>query len=751
MHVIQSVAARLRQPANRYDRPDRERHMGKRDLRQVKRIMAVLLCAFIFIAFTPAPAFALESEGAEAAEEIETELAEAAADAVLEETPAEVPAEALSTGEETSTEEASKETAAAEEIELGTAGPGTVEPNTSLGDPDSLLEGYMDKQLKEELGTVPAQKSLKKKAAASKRRETLTSGGKVIYDGLKEFADSVASGSKASSIAAVDITDVFSDYFVSKTVDGTVYNVVTSQSLGISSAVYVKKTVNGVEYWTFSDEAKAKLYDFEKVLYALMADEPYAFYWYDKTEGVAYAVDGLRINRTGTTSDLYFVAGTRPHFTAWFTVSTDYSADGTGSYTVDTSKTGKAAEAVANAAKIITDNASATDLAKLTAYKNKICELTSYNNAAVINPDYPYGDPWQMIHVFDDDTTTNVVCEGYAKAFQYLCDHTDFADSSIECDSVSGIMRGGTGAGLHMWNILHMDDGENYLADVTNSDTGTIGSRGGLFLSPALAGGSVSSGYGYDTGTDGKADVTYIYDEETRSIFSDSELMMAESEYLAHEHVLKDISYEWSADGKTCTAHATCETGGETLTRKAVVTGEVKTPATCTEKGVTTYTATFRQDRLETQTIDIEDIPAHGHRYHAAVTRAASEGVTGLMTYTCSVCGDRYTRTIPAIYYPADLPVVKISKPKAGKGKMTVKWKKVSKKNQKKIQGIEIQVATDPGFTNIVRTAYAGKKKTSKAIKGLSRKTVYYVRIRAYNNAGGRHVSTWRSKSVKVK
>ena len=99
-----------------------------------------------------------------------------------------------------------------------------------------------------------------------------------------------------------------------------------------------------------------------------------------------------------------------------------------------------------------------------------------------------------------------------------------------------------------------------------------------------------------------------------------------------------------------------------------------------------------------------------------------------------------------------DLPAVKISKPKAAKKKITVKWKKVSKKNQKKIQGVEIQVATDAGFTDIVKTANGSKKKVSKAVKGLKSKTKYYVRIRAYKNAAdGKHVSAWKTKSVKVK
>ena len=111
--------------------------------------------------------------------------------------------------------------------------------------------------------------------------------------------------------------------------------------------------------------------------------------------------------------------------------------------------------------------------------------------------------------------------------------------------------------------------------------------------------------------------------------------------------------------------------------------------------------------------------------------------------------------TPPAPAAPAeiqDLPAVKLSKPAAAKKAVTVKWKKVSKKDLKKIQGIEIQVATDSGFTDIVKATTAGKKKTSKKIKGLTSKQTYYVRVRAYKNAAdGKHVSAWRAKKVKIK
>ncbi|MBR2539229.1 MAG: leucine-rich repeat protein [Mogibacterium sp.] len=99
-----------------------------------------------------------------------------------------------------------------------------------------------------------------------------------------------------------------------------------------------------------------------------------------------------------------------------------------------------------------------------------------------------------------------------------------------------------------------------------------------------------------------------------------------------------------------------------------------------------------------------------------------------------------------------DLPAVKISKPKAAKKAVTVKWKKVSKKNQKKIGGIEIQVATDSAFTNIIKSTTAGKKKTSKKIKGLTSKQTVWVRVRAYKDAAdGKHVSAWKTKKVKIK
>ena len=89
----------------------------------------------------------------------------------------------------------------------------------------------------------------------------------------------------------------------------------------------------------------------------------------------------------------------------------------------------------------------------------------------------------------------------------------------------------------------------------------------------------------------------------------------------------------------------------------------------------------------------------------------------------------------------------------SGKGKITVKWKhfkhtsKKTKKIWKKIKKVQVQCATDKTFKNIVKDVKIGRGKTKYAIKGLNKKTTYYVRVRYYDGTG---YSAW-SKVKKVK
>lgn len=101
----------------------------------------------------------------------------------------------------------------------------------------------------------------------------------------------------------------------------------------------------------------------------------------------------------------------------------------------------------------------------------------------------------------------------------------------------------------------------------------------------------------------------------------------------------------------------------------------------------------------------------------------------------------------------AKLPRPSIKKPAGAKKSATVKWKKLSKKDVKKVQGIEVQAATDKKFTQNVVTKGVKKTKASLKIKKLKSKKTYYVHVRTYKKIGGvKHVSKWsKAKKVKIK
>ena len=102
-------------------------------------------------------------------------------------------------------------------------------------------------------------------------------------------------------------------------------------------------------------------------------------------------------------------------------------------------------------------------------------------------------------------------------------------------------------------------------------------------------------------------------------------------------HAYGQPEFLWSADGKTCTVTFTCgndETHVEVL--DAEVTSNLKTAPTCTEKGVTVYTAkvTF-EGKDYTATLELTDIPAIGHAYGEPAFQWSADGKTCTVTFTC--------------------------------------------------------------------------------------------------------------------
>lgn len=296
-------------------------------------------------------------------------------------------------------------------------------------------------------------------------------------------------------------------------------------------------SVTFVPSWTYEElglagwdeaavkEAVSRELDISLVVDCLLVDCPAELYWFDKTDGIKIAY-GLSASGNTVSVTPYMIS---------MPVAEGYRADPSDLYSVSTAKTGAAQTALTKAQEIVSQNKDKTTYEKLLAYKDAICDLTSYNHKAADTAGTPYGDPWQLIYVFDGDPSTNVVCEGYAKAFQYLCDL-----SGIPCYTVTGVMQGGTGAGGHMWNIVPLD-GKNYLVDVTNCDTGTAGAPDLLFLKGVM--GSVKEGYvaqgiGHT--------ITYTYDQEIIDLYNTDILTLSDTDYNPDQAV---HTHSYDADG----------------------------------------------------------------------------------------------------------------------------------------------------------------------------------------------------------
>lgn len=434
-----------------------------------KRLLSALLALSVLLGSMPV--YALEDATPATPDPATVSTTETAADAAagavessVADSAAEAPAE-------------NTETQMTEEVTVDTS-------DADLPSNDELFALYMRQLMYP--GQVPSTM-----ANWGQEENVLNEKEKAVYDTLKRFIQSVAKGENAENgiIKTEAIAIPVSGTFTYEQVNAT-----GPDDVELSSKVIA---------------ALGKEIDLGKVLDCLLVDCPAELYWYDKVAGITYGY-----SFTLTTEKVSVVC------TASMSVAGAYS---TGKrYEVDASKVQSAYAALDKAQEIVNEHQSDSTYEKLLAYKNEICNLTSYNDdAAEESNNTPYGDPWQLIYVFDEDPNTTVVCEGYAKAFQYLCDL-----SRIDCYTVTGTMGGGKGAGAHMWNIVPMD-GQNYLVDVTNCDEGTIGNPDKLFM--AGTAGTVQGGYTFAISS---SDITYKYDPtETIGFYPDSILTLASSKY----------------------------------------------------------------------------------------------------------------------------------------------------------------------------------------------------------------------------
>ena len=453
-----------------------------------KRLTAALLSLTIMVsAFAPAVYALDETQPQQVQIEEQQEMTETAEDDIVENEDADVLADAETTEEQLQTEEAEvqQDNITQQSVEEVTFVTENVVVDTDLPENDEIFDAYVEQQF---YGNEIA-------VFGTAGRDRLSDTEKAIYDLLKARIEKVAEngGTTAESFAVSDIFENNPTF--------------TATDLGIS-AFDNASSEHATIVWNAFKAYYEQQFNTHDILVALLHDCPYELYWFDKVSGMSIS-SSISYSGVGYLSDAKIIG---IHFS--FKVAADYQS---GDNTTVTSEVADVKTAVANANAIAEKYAGKSDYEKMLGFKNEICALTDYNYDA-LTAGTPYGNPWQMIYVFDGDETTRVVCEGYSKAFQYLCDMT-----GVECYTTKGDMDGGTGAGDHMWNIVPMGN-SSYLVDITNSDAGTIGQDGQLFL--AGTAGDVENGYVFKIYG---SDIEYTYDAEEIAMWG-SELLTLASE-----------------------------------------------------------------------------------------------------------------------------------------------------------------------------------------------------------------------------
>ncbi len=433
----------------------------------------------------------------------------------------------------------------------------------------------------------------------------------------------------------------------------------------------------------------------DKVWHALMADLPYELYWHDKVIGINYA---------------YTVTADKTPFkdvTFSFAVAQEFRGKD-----LTTTNIPNVPAAVQTARSVVAANASKSDYDKLQAYRQYICDQVSYNYAAA-RGEYTasYGNPWQLLWVFDGDASTNVVCEGYAKSFKYLCDLTEESNGwtgDVETISVTGTM----GTENHMWNIVRIGGG-NYLVDVTNCDTGMKGYPQKLFLR-----GAVGDGISYTV-----ENTVYTYDDVTRTGFAAADLKLSGTDYTPAATTLTAPTVTLKADAST----------GQPVISWSKVSGAAQYEAYRSATGKANSFSIIRR----TAALSFTDTSAAAGDTYYYVVRAMKDSDSSA-TYSKFSKAQQITYTVSSLA----VPTVTL-KADASTGQPVISWSKVSGAAQ--YEAYRSATGKANSFSIIRRTAALSFTDTSAAAGN----TYYYV-VRAMKGSGSSATYSKFSKAQQI-
>lgn len=139
---------------------------------------------------------------------------------------------------------------------------------------------------------------------------------------------------------------------------------------------------------------------------------------------------------------------------------------------------------------------------------------------------------------------------------------------------------------------------------------------------------------------------TYFSDEGGKNVIEKDSWI---KEKLGHKYTDESLRVTWGGDGKSAHIRLTCANDcgtpwEEDVTLNNGITAAVKTPATCTEVGTTTYTAKVTNPTTGkdlTAAKDVQDIPALGHDMTQVAAKAATCTEDGNNEYyVCKRCNN---------------------------------------------------------------------------------------------------------------
>ena len=310
----------------------------------------------------------------------------------------------------------------------------------------------------------------------------------------------------------------------------------TAKGLGVKRIGYVR---NG--RWYVTSEAQKKIQkllmpeDWKKVYQGVLSDMSSESYWVDWYSNAKFF--NWNCPYRYNTNTVIFETGDWIEF--GLPVMPEFALSGYSTnyyiYKADRNKINGAISAKNRARTIVAafDNMipstfagyspEAIDFYRLLFYCKMISDLNTYDDysASLSDAERYWRGPWSMIYVFDDSTSTNAVCAGYARALKYLCDLSDFNSDWIDCQIVSGT-AGSTNIN-HMWNIVRMNDGLNYIIDPTWMDDDVNSDIDARWFLRGAPGGTVNA-YTIDG-------ISRIYDDWTKASYAPAERKLSSKDW----------------------------------------------------------------------------------------------------------------------------------------------------------------------------------------------------------------------------